>query len=212
MRCKRFISRRAFFLVISICILTFAVLPAAFSDVEENFEPVGMVLGGDVSFTYDFGFPFDSFGTNNTWMELSINPVFGMFLVENLSLQISPSFYFRQDSSDGEVYFRYAWIGLGSGVMYYLSSLEPIVPAFGIDLNFWYQPEGDYTSNYFELGLRPKVYMYFFAGDRIAPYAGLVANFFLTNLGDFNGGENIRVRTSLVLGIAVFLPNAVSPR
>lgn len=204
-------NRKVVFLVISICILTFAVLPAAFSDVEENFEPAGMVLGGSVSFTYDFGYPFADYGTNTTWMSIGINPIFGMFLVKNLSLQIYPSFYYYQNSSDGEVVYRYAQIGLGSGVMYYLSSLEPIVPAFGMDLTFWYQPEGDYTSNYFELGLRPKVYMYFFAGDRVAPYAGLVTNFFLTDLGDFYGGANIKVRTSVALGIAVFLPNAISP-
>jgi len=194
-------------MVTAVCILTAVAVPAAFSDVEENFEPAGMVLGGSISFTYDFGYPFSGYSTNNTWMALDISPVFGMFILKNLSLQISPSFYFRQNRSDGNVSSQYAVIGLGAGAMYYLSSLEPLVPAFGAEIGFWYQPEGDYTSNFYWLGIKPQVYVYFFAADNVAPYAGLDTNFWLY----FISGD-VGVRTSVVLGIAVFLPNAVSPR
>jgi hypothetical protein len=204
-------NRKVVFLVISICILTFAVLPAAFSDVEENFEPAGMVLGGSVSFTYDFGYPFADYGTNTTMMELSIRPVFGIFLIKNLALQISPSYYFYRLKSDENITYLNSYIALGTGVMYYLSRMEPIVPSFGLDMNFSFYPEDDYSPSYFNLGLSPQIYVYFFATDNVAPYAGVISRFFLYNLGHFEGSDSIGVRTSAVLGISVFISGVASP-
>lgn len=114
-------------------ILLVVLSTAVFSDSSVNFKGGRIVLGGSSSLTLDF----EDF--ENTIIRL--NPDLGIFLVDNLLLELGANFRYQNDNS---------YLGLDSGVKYFFSGAV-FVPSIGTTMT--YSIVDDFSGNYTGMNL-----------------------------------------------------------
>ncbi len=164
-----------------------------------NFEPTGTALGGSINIHYYGGYLFSGLSSTD-YLTINVRPTAGMFVIRNLQLTISPSYYYYTDFSGGGLHR----IGIGSGVNYFFYSGGTVVPSVGTSLYLWY-----WFDSGFSLGFYPNFNVYFFVTDQIAPYTGVYLNFDFQDLSDF---DYTAFSTGVSVGVVYFIPEAVGPR
>jgi hypothetical protein len=172
----------------------------AFANIGENFAPAGTYLSGSAGITTDFGSLDD---IELSYWEFWIEPTFGFFPANNLSIGLSPSFYLWNYPA---TYLDPRWqVSGGLNLSYYFVA-EPdastgLVPAIGLNWRIFY-------DRYYEeiwTNLTPDVRLYYFITDRIAPYlslSGIGVGYDLTYTEFYTWLE-----PQVKIGIAWFLPS-----
>ncbi len=198
----------------------------AFADIGENFERGGIGFGGAAAFYYDFSYFLDSTNQYRYWY-LDVYPRITFLLVDNLALQLEPSFYYRIQHNDKANIYRRMFFGLSGSVTYYLvpdpRAMQGLVPAFGLGLGVTIEPGVDdlvggatQVNNYLytDATVGPRFALYYFLTDRFSPYVSVQPTLYYTLSAQVSGAplgltaaQRALLRLNAYVGFTYHVPN-----
>ena len=90
----------------------------AFSDIGENFEKAGIGFGGGINVNTNFYRVFDDLDERSFWY-IDVFPELQIFVIDNLAIELTPTFYYETYKSDPDNIDKYMSFGLRSSFNYY---------------------------------------------------------------------------------------------
>jgi hypothetical protein len=211
-------------------ILVFALIlicATAFGDIQENFAAGGIIISGSGSVTANGNNLLDP---SNQKYDFSfyLAPSFSFMVIDNLSLNVTPSGYYSLDLSGSQSSSSGNGLGVFTSAIYYfiLDPKNPLVPSIGAGIGFqagsggsFYAMDGTVTTSKalrITTSLNLPLACDYFITDRIALDLHITPRVNLPiQLSDFNGNaipipsqiQNLLTFTCDVsVGISFFFP------